>query len=367
MSILQELMDGCIRSVDEVKGTLGLSEEEALELQKIAKRYPICITPYYLGLVDAKDRNDPIRKMCFPDLLEFSEGGQEDTSGESNNTVMQGLQHKYRQTALILSTNQCAMYCRHCFRKRMVGYSAAEIGNQLPAMEEYVRKHEEINNVLISGGDAFINENEAIERYLECFTQIPSLDFIRFGSRTPVVLPQRITQDGDLLDILKRYGEEKQLIVVTQFNHPRELTKEACEAVRLLRDCGCIIRNQTVLLKGVNDDKDTLGTLMNGLVSHGVIPYYIFQCRPVAGVKNQFQVPFLRGFAVVEAAKGQMNGQSKSVRYALSHPTGKIEVVGLAASGEMIFKYHQAKEEKNQSRIFTVKLEENQCWLDDNI
>ncbi len=363
MGLLEKLMAECIRSVDELREVLGLSEEESQELQRITERYPICITPYYLGLIDREDENDPIRKMCLLDRVEFSEGGEEDTSGESDNTVMQGLQHKYKQTALILSTNQCVMYCRHCFRKRMVGYSGNEIADHLPAMEEYVREHKEINNVLISGGDAFVNANETIEKYLEHFISIPTLDFIRFGTRIPVVLPQRITEDEALLGLLKEYGNKKQLIIATQFNHPRELTPEAVKAVRALRDCGCIVRNQTVLLKGVNDEKAILADLMNGLMSCGVVPYYIFQCRPAAGVKNKFQVPFLRGWEAVEQAKALMNGHSKSVRYVLSHPTGKIEVIGLDGSGKMIFKYHQAKEAKNQSRIFSMELDSGQCWL----
>ena len=251
---------------------------------RIIQRYPLCVNPYYLSLIDRDDPNDPIRKMCIPDIHEFSEGGQADTSGEADNTVIQGMQHKYRQTALILSTNQCAMYCRHCFRKRMVGASSDEVARQIPAMAEYVREHTEINNVLISGGDAFMNADETIEKYLRCFTEIPTLDFIRFGTRIPVVLPQRIVQDDKLLGILETYGRKKQIIIVTQFNHPRELTPDAVQAIKALGSVGCIVRNQTVLLKGINDHADVLAQLMNGLVSNGVIPYYIFQCRPVEGV-----------------------------------------------------------------------------------
>lgn len=165
------------------------------------------------------------------------------------------------------------------------------------------------------------------------------------------------------MQILKKYGEKKQIIIVTQFNHPRELTPEAVLAVRTLRTAGCIVRNQTVLLKGVNDHSDVLAQLMNQLVSCGVVPYYIFQCRPVYGVQNQFQVPLLQGIEIVEGAKKLMNGQAKSVRYAMSHPTGKIEILGKAASNQMIFKYHQAKYEQDHGRIFTQKVDNTQCWL----
>lgn len=367
MSKLAELMRECIRSVDEVQELLQLDAEEAQQLKELTERYPLCITPYYLSLVDPADRNDPIRKMCFPDLVEYSADGAEDTSGEAENTVIRGMQHKYAHVALILSTNQCAMYCRHCFRKRMVGYSADEIAAELPAMAEYIGNHPEIINVLISGGDAFINSNETIRQYLETFTAIPTLQFIRFGTRTPVVLPQRISEDEELLQLLAEYGRLRQIIIVTQFNHPNELTAEAAEAVQKLRAAGCIVRNQTVLLRGVNDDAATLAALMNGLVKIGVIPYYIFQCRPVVGVKSQFQVPLLEGVQIVEEAKLQMSGQAKSCRYAMSHPSGKIEILGADAENNMLFKYHQAKYAKNHARIFCKKLAADQCWLPDDI
>lgn len=359
----KEILNHSIRDVTGLRQILPLNESDSQQMTEIIEQYPLCINPYYLGLIDKDDPNDPIRKMCVPDIHEFSEGGQEDTSGEAENTVIQGMQHKYKQTALILSTNQCAMYCRHCFRKRMVGASSEEIANQLPAMADYVRSHKEINNVLISGGDAFLNSNETILKYLRYFAAIPTLDFIRFGTRIPVVLPQRIYEDDELLRILETYNEKKQIIIVTQFNHPRELTPEAIQAIRDLRIVGCIIRNQTVLLKGVNDDPDVLASLMNGLVACGVIPYYIFQCRPVQGVKNQFQVPFVRGIEIVENAKKQMNGQAKSVRFAMSHPTGKIEILGKLGENRMLFKYHQAKYETDQARVFALDVKEDQCWL----
>ena len=365
MSTWQELLNGSIRDIEKLKEILQLTTEESEQMARIAEKYPVCVNPYYLGLVNMEDRDDPIRKMCIPDIREFSEGGQKDTSGEADNTVMKGMQHKYKQTALILSTNQCAMYCRHCFRKRMVGLSSEEVASQLPVMADYVRNHPEINNVLISGGDAFLNSTDLIERYLMYFSRIPGLDFIRFGTRVPVVFPQRIIQDEKLLRLLAIYGEEKQIIIVTQYNHPRELTPESVKAVRKLKEAGCIVRNQTVLLKGVNDNAKTIAKLMNQLVSYGVIPYYIFQCRPVEGVQNQFQVPLLEGIELINEARKDMNGQSKSVRYVLSHSTGKIEILGKTENQNVIFKYHQAKYDKDQSRLFCMEIGEKQCWLED--
>ncbi len=364
MAEWKKALDECFRSVSDIAGYLGLAGDELEKLKEIEKRYPVCIPDYYLRLIDPSDRNDPIRKMSVPDLIEFTEGGSADTSGEGDNTVMQGMQHKYRQTALILSTNQCAMYCRHCFRKRLVGLSSEEIAEHIPQMAEYVSSHKEINNVLISGGDAFLNSNAVIRKYLDVFTRIDNLEFIRFGTRTPVSFPARITEDdGELISLLREYRKRKQIFIITQFNHPNEITAESRKAVDMLISAGCTVRNQTVLLRGVNDDPDTLGDLMNGLISIGVSPYYIFQCRPVAGVMHHFQVPLRQGAAITEKAKSRMSGLSKSLRYVMSHPTGKIEILG-EYEGRMLFRYHQAKYEKDQSRIFS-RVPSDECWFDD--
>ncbi len=363
MAVLNRLLSECIRDADALGGLLNLSLEETKRIREISERYPICVPPYYLGLIDPKDPQDPIRRICIPGMQELSGTGMEDTSGEGDNTVIRGMQHKYRQTALILTTNQCSMYCRFCFRKRMVGYSEHETAEHVQKMAEYVAQHTEINNVLLSGGDALINPNETIAMYLKTFSQIPTLDFIRIGTRTPVVLPMRIYEDEELLNLLKEYGRKKQILIVTHFNHPHEITDKARKAIDALTGCGCIIRNQTVLLKGVSDDPKTLAALLNRLVSIGVIPYYVFQCRPARGALDEFQVPILKGSAIVEEAKSMMNGQAKSIHYCMSHVTGKIEILGTVEERKMLFKYHQAKYAKDNSRIFVKELEENQCWL----
>lgn len=211
--------------------------------------------------------------------------------------------------------------------------------------------------------DLLINSNQSVMKHLQSFCEKPDIDYICIRTRIPVVLPQRITEDDELLRTLEYYDEKKQIIIVTQFNHPRELTPEAIKAIKMLTYLGCIVRNQTVLLKGVNDNPDTMADLMNKLVAFGAIPYYIFQCRPVEGVKNQFQVPLCRGIDIVENAKRKMNGQSKSVRFVMSHPTGKIEILGKISDGRMLFKYHQAKYDEDHSRMFVKNIEDSQCWL----
>ena len=366
MSWQEELSKG-IRTAEQLAEYMGWDQEKLEACRQIAERYPMMITPYYLSLVNKDDPDDPIARMCIPSADEFVPGGSFDTSGEASNTKLEGLQHKYRRTVLLLSTNQCAMYCRHCFRKRLVGLSNEELNKRVDEVVEYVGSHPEINNVLISGGDSLLNPNHIIERYLRELSAIDHLDFIRFGSRLPVTLPERIYGDGELLDMLDEYSDIKTIYVVTQFNHPRELTSEALLAVRALLDRGVQVRNQTVLLRGVNDSPEVLGELFAGLTRAGITPYYIFQCRPVTGVQNRFQVPLLDGIRIVDGAKGLQNGFGKGVRYAMSHPRGKIEIIGTLPDGQTIFKFHQNKYPEDASRIFTCALTHDSRWLDDEL
>lgn len=358
-----------ITTADEVNEALNwnLPEKEKAKLKSIIDRYPMSIPKYYLSLINKDDPDDPIKGLCVPSILETDMSGSFDTSGEASNTVVNGLQHKYRQTGMYLSTNRCAMYCRHCFRKRLVGVNDDEINKQFDEVVNYINEHEEMTNVLISGGDSFMNSNGKIRKILSEFAKIDHLKFIRFGTRIPVVLPQRIYEDGEFLRILEHYNKIKQIYVVTHFNHPNEITRESAKAVEALRNIGIAVRNQTVLLKGINDNPDTMADLMKGLTKIGVIPYYIFQCRPVSGVKNQFQVPFKKGIKIIDDARAKMDGISKSFKYAMSHPTGKIEIIGSMDDGELIFKYHQAKYDGDQGRLMRIKVTDSQAWLPDII
>ncbi len=350
----------------ELSDMMGLSAAEEANLQSILDIFPMAIPQYYLSLIDWNDPDDPIRRMCIPSLTEIDISGDFDTSGEADNTVVTGLQHKYQQTALILSTNRCAMYCRHCFRKRLVGSSEEEIADNFDAMLDYIKAHPEITNILVSGGDSLMLSNATLEKYLCELTALPQLDFIRFGSRVPVVYPERILRDEELQAIFAKYAERKQLYLVTQFNHPRELTAEAKAVIKIFIKAGVVLRNQTVLLRGVNDDPQVLGQLLRELTAVGVSPYYIFQCRPVRGVKAQFQVPLQKGLEVVELAKGLQNGVGKCLRYCMSTPRGKVEIVGKLPDNQMLFKYNQAKDGSDAGRIFVAEVQPDQCWLELN-
>jgi lysine 2,3-aminomutase len=359
----KKLVD-CICSVEQLENYADLSSEEKEQLEQVVKAHPMRVSPYYMSLINWNDAHDPIRKMALPSLEELNLDGFYDTSGEAENTKMPGLQHKYTETALILATNRCATYCRHCFRKRLVGLPTEEIVKRFEDAAEYIEKHKEINNVLISGGDPLVLSNEVIERFLEVLTKIDHLNFIRFGSRTPVTLPSRLS-DPELLALFKKYSQiDRRLYVVTQFNHPREITPQSISAVSNLINAGVLLSNQTVLLKGINDHPSTLATLMNSLVSIGVTPYYVFQCRPVKRVKSHFQVPIFEGLTIVEQAKANCNGHSKRFKYAMSHKTGKVEILGIL-DGEIYFKYHEAKNRENLGVMFKRRVDVKAGWLDD--
>jgi lysine 2,3-aminomutase len=359
-----EKLENTICSVGDLADYSDLSSYEMEQLKKVVEIHPMRVSPYYFSLINWNDPKDPIRKMAVPSLEELNLDGAYDTSGEAENTKMPGLQHKYSETALILATNRCATYCRYCFRKRLVGLPTEEIVKRFEDAADYIEKHKEINNVLVSGGDPLVLSNKVIERFLELLTRIDHLSFIRFGSRTPVTLPSRLSDPG-LLTLFKKHSQiDRRLYVVAQFNHPREITPQSISAVNNLLKAGVLMSNQTVLLRGVNDDPETVATLMNSLVSIGVTPYYVFQCRPVKRVKGHFQVPIFEGVRIVEKAKADCNGHSKRFKYVMSHKTGKIEILGVM-EGDIYFKYHEAKNRKDLGMMFKRRVDEKAGWLDD--
>ena len=357
-------LDGSIYTVEQLKKYVNLSSDEKKQLEQVAQVHPMRISPYYLSLINWNNPYDPIKKMIMPSSEELNLEGFYDTSGEAENTKMPGLQHKYSETALILTTNRCAAYCRYCFRKRLVGLPTQEILKRFEDAVAYITKHEEINNVLISGGDPLVLENEIIEYFLEALAKIKHLDFIRIGSRVIVTLPSRVS-DQNLLNIFKKYSlSNKRLYVVTHFNHPQEITPQSIEAASNLIEAGVLLSNQTVLLRGINDNPDILANLMNRLVSIGVTPYYVFQGRPVKRVKHHFQVPICEGVRIVEEAKAKCNGHSKRFKYIMSHETGKIEILGIL-NNEIYFKYHEAKDREKLGVMFKHHVDEKAGWLDD--
>jgi len=364
MNWLEEIKNN-VATLNELKQFITINEAEETALSMVIEQHPMSITRYYLSLIDPHNPHDPLRKMIVPSINELQMEGSYDTSGEASNTVMPGLQHKYGSTALLISTNRCAAYCRFCFRKRMVGLPNREVISTFLDAVSYIRQHKEITNVLITGGDSLILPTDTLKVFLEELATIDHLDYIRFGSRIPVVFPQRIIEDRELQDIFSHFTRHhKQIYVVTHFNHPNEFTPASELAVEILKKCGIVINNQTVLFRGVNDKPNILASLMRNLVRNGINPYYVFQCRPVKRVKSHFQVPIAEGYSIVEKAKSQLDGHAKRFKYIMSHKTGKIEIVGIMGD-EIILKYHQAKDPSLMGKIFKRKLNPEAGWLDE--
>jgi len=274
-------------------------------LPTIIKKYPMAITPYYASLIRKLDISDPIFAMSIPQVRELADPAclSEDPLEENEDMPVPGLVHRYPDRALIIATTTCSMYCRHCTRKRVAGTREATISQQrLRQVHEYLLTHPDIHDVIISGGDPLTMNTDALERVLSTLRSIPSVQVIRIGTRTPVVLPQRITDE--LVDMLKKYHP---LWINTHFNHPNELTAQAVAACTKLADAGIPLGNQSVLLKGINDNPQVFEQLCRGLIRMRVRPYYLFQCDLVKGVEH-FRTPLSRGIEIMEYLRGRLSG-----------------------------------------------------------
>jgi KamA family protein len=347
-----------------------LSAREKADLEQVVAVHPMNIPRYYLSLIRPDDPNDPIRKMCVPGSEELIVVGSmgdttKDPYGDDKHDKGNGILHKYSYTALVVATEYCAMYCRHCFRKRMVGLSNDQTVRNFQEASKYIADHPEISNVVISGGDPFLLPTEVIEAMLESLKDIPHLNYVRLGSRAPVVYPMRFFEP-ELLEVLRRFNREKTLFVPTHFNHPREITPEAAQAVLNLREAGLNVHNQAVFLRGVNDDVETLTKLMNDLVRIGINPYYLYQCMPVARVRHHFQVPLKEGVDIVDRARQQMDGHAKRFKFIIGHDIGKLEICG-RVDDKLILKQIHARSEhpEEASRMLVRQLTDNGGWLDD--
>ena len=354
-----------ITNIEQLCDYTTISPSERKRLSEIIARHPMSVTRYYMDLIDWNDPDDPIRRMIIPSENELDSSGDRDASDEQSNIQVDGLQHKYERTALLLTTNRCTSFCRYCFRKRLVGISNREVLRKSSSAIEYIREHSEINNVLLSGGDPLCQPTKTVKRFIEQLFSIDHIEFVRIGTKVPVTMPQRIIEDGELIDFFHKYRDgEKQIFVNTHFNHPSEITPMAKKAISLLLEAGIIANNQTVLLKGVNDSPEVMAELQRSLINTCILPYYVFQCRPVKRVKKHFQVTLGRGYDIIEDAKVLLDGYSKRFRYVMSHSTGKIEIVG-RDQGYLYFRYHQAKSAKDYGRFFKLRIRNNQCWLGD--
>ena len=297
-----------IRQPKQLAALLPLSAEERAALDALQADYKMAIPPYYFSLIDPSDPLDPIRLQSFPspqELMGAEETGEDDPLDEDKDAPVPGLTHRYPDRALLVTTHVCTMYCRFCTRKRATmrrgGWDAVSRDDE--RMVEYVRKHPEIRDVIVSGGDPLTLPLAKLEFFLKNLAAIPHVDVVRVGTRVPVTLPQRL-DDDELLATLEAAGK---VWIQTHFNHPREVTPEAKRACDRLRMAGMPINNHAVLLKGVNDSLETQRELCRALLRIKVRPYYLFHCDPVTGA-GHFRTSVWKGLEIIEGLRGHISG-----------------------------------------------------------
>lgn len=294
-----------IETLDDLKKYIDLTPEEEEGVKQCLGTLRMAITPYYLSLIDPKNPNDPIRKQAIPTANELhrSDADLLDPLHEDTDSPVPGLTHRYPDRVLLLITDQCSMYCRHCTRRRFAGQTDAMISmDQINKCIDYIRKTPEVRDVLLSGGDALMLSDDLLEHIIKSLREIPHVEIVRIGSRTPVVMPQRITPE--FVNMLKKYHP---IWLNTHFNHPNEFTPEAAKACALMADAGIPLGNQTVLLAGVNDCVHVMRDLVHGLVKIRVRPYYIYQCDLSLGLEH-FRTPVSKGIEIIEGLRGHTSG-----------------------------------------------------------
>lgn len=292
-------------TVDALSQIVNLTPMEVQGIGKCLMALRMAITPYYSTLIDPDDPESPIRKQAIPTEPEIRESraDMEDPLSEETDSPVKGITHRYPDRVLFLITDQCSVYCRHCTRRRMAGTTDHILPkSQLQNAIDYIKKTPQVRDVLISGGDSFLVNDETIDFILGSLRKIPHVEVIRFGTRTPVVLPQRIT--SDLCGILKKYHP---VWVNTHFNHPYEITPQAKEACERLADAGVPLGNQTVLLRGINDCPYIIRKLVQDLVKIRVRPYYLYQCDLSSGIEH-FRTPVGKGIEIMELLRGHTSG-----------------------------------------------------------
>ena len=314
-----------IQTIDDLRKMVDLSKEEEEGVAKTLSMLRMAITPYYFSLIDLDNPRDPIRLQAVPTVyeLEWEEQDLEDPLAEDVDSPTPGLTHRYPDRALLLVTDQCAMYCRHCTRRRFAGSSDAALPtSQIDNAINYIAKTPQIRDVVLSGGDALLISDEKLEYIIKSLRAIPHVEIIRIGSRAPVVMPQRITQE--LVDMLKNYHP---IWLNTHFNHPDELSADAVRACARMADAGIPLGNQSVLLAGVNDCVHVMRDLVHGLVKARVRPYYIYQCDLAKGL-NHFRTTVAKGIEIIESLRGHTSGYAVPT-YVVDAPGGggKIPVM----------------------------------------
>lgn len=304
-----------------------LYDSKSLDSRSVAARYPVCVSRYYAGLI--RTEGDAIWKQCMPDAAELADDRQlPDPLEETSLSPVPGLIHRYPDRVVLLVSNHCPVYCRFCMRKRHIGSGCSPMQDfEFARALDYIAADRTINDVLLSGGDPLMLDDASLEQVLSGLRSIPHVSIIRIGTRIPVTLPARITPA--LCNLLKRFHP---VYINTHFNHPLEITDDSSRACTLLADAGIPLGNQTVLLKGVNDDVEIMRTLMTGLLAIRVKPYYLHQMDLVRGTAH-FRTSIQKGLEIIRALRGHVSGLAVP-HYVIDLPGGKGKVAVLPDGAE---------------------------------
>lgn len=358
-----------------VEDWLPLSDAQRERAIAAKERFPMMVPVGYADLIDWQDPHDPLRQLVLPTADEDNADGSLDTSGEAISTIIPGLQHKYTPTAVLIVTQACAGHCRYCFWRRLMSRDilTKETIEDLQGAIAYIQAHPEIDNVLFSGGDPMICSTRRLENLFAALAKIPHLWQIRISTKLPAFLPSRFTTDPELLAVLEKYQSRFQIVIQCHFNHPREITPTAEQAIANLRQVGCILTAQIPLMHGVNDRVETLTQLFQSLHRLGVLPQYLFHPRPVKHATH-FQFPIAEGLRIVEAVRQRCNGSVKRFRYILTQEDGKLELVGLLAKSpetqdsqdlQRVTRWHQRRRDRPtpDETVEIVPITAETVWL----
>ena len=298
-------VDNRLTSVEDIAAVVNLTEKEKEDIAKVMDGFRVGITPYYASLMDPEDPRCPVRMQAVPTLAETHRGEHDmlDPLHEDEDSPAPGLTHRYPDRVLFLITDQCSMYCRHCTRRRLAGETdGARSMDEINQCIEYIRNTPQVRDVLLSGGDCLLVEDDVLDYIFTELRKIPHVEIVRLGSRTPVVMPQRITDE--LCTMLKKHHP---VWLNTHFNHPKEMTPDAEAALAKLADAGIPLGNQSVLLRGVNDCAHIMRDLVHVLVKNRVRPYYIYQCDLSLGIEH-FRTSVAKGIEIIEGLRGHTSG-----------------------------------------------------------
>jgi lysine 2,3-aminomutase len=351
----QQMIRDSIHTVDQLVEKFNLDRSVAKQLDGF---FQARINPYYLSLI--RHQGDPIWRQCVPDIEELDDidGFAADPLKEDEMSPVPNITHRYPDRALFLTTSQCGMYCRFCTRKRKVGNADKISMKDLESGFKYIEKHSEIRDVILSGGDPLMLTDVMLEKILKRLRAIPHLEIIRIGSKMPVVLPQRITPK--LCEMIKKYHP---VYINTHFNHPWEITEESAKACAMLTDAGCPVGNQSVLMKGVNDDPEVMKELLLKLLKIRVKPYYLFMADETKGTKH-FKTSIQTGLDIIYKLRGNISGLAIPhlvidapggggkipilPQYVLHHDEDRIVLRNYKND---VYVYHDIKHEKYENKI----------------